>query len=46
MLPFKDKAGETRIKFLCNTLKFVIPTKNTCKIISTGMKLAKNTNMT
>ena len=46
MLPFKDKAGETRIKSLRNTLKFVIPTKNTCRIISTGMKLAKSTNMT
>ena len=38
MLPYKDSTGETRLKSLWNTLKFVIPGNNTCKIIYTGTK--------
>ena len=39
MLPYKGNVGETTPKSLRNTLKSVIPAKNTCKIIYTGTKL-------
>ena len=40
MLPYKGKAGETRLKSLWNTLKSFVPANNTCRIIYTGTKLA------
>ena len=45
MLPYKGKVGETTLKSLRNTLKFVIPANNTCKIIYTGAKLASKFNI-
>ena len=40
MLPYKGKVGETTLKSLRNTLKSVIPTNSTCKIIYTGTKVS------
>ena len=45
MLPYEGKVGETTLKSLWNTLKSVIPTNNTCKIIYTGTKLASKFNI-
>ena len=45
MLPYKSKAGETRVKSLRNTLKSVIPANNTSKFIFTGTKLASKFNI-
>ena len=44
MLSYKGKVGETRLKFLRNTLKSVMPENNTCKIIYTETKLASKFN--
>ena len=45
MLPYKGKIGETRLKSLQNTLKYVMPANNTRKIIYTGTKLASKCNI-
>ena len=45
MLPCKGKVGETTRKSLRNTLKYVIPANNTCKIIYTGTKLDSKFNI-
>ena len=45
MLPYKGKVGETTLKSLRNTLKFVMPVNNTCKIIYTETKLASKFNI-
>ena len=45
MLPCKGKVGETTRKSLRNTLKYVIPANNTCKIIYTGKKLDSKFNI-
>ena len=45
MLPCKGKVGEATLKSLRNTLKSVVPTNNTCKIIYTGTKLASKFNI-
>ena len=44
MLSYKGKVGETRLKFLRNTLKSVMPANNTSKIIYTETKLASKFN--
>ena len=41
MLPYKGKAGETRLKSLRDTLT----ANNTCKIFNTGTKLASKFNI-
>ena len=41
----KDKAGETRLKSLRNTLKSVTPASNTYKITYTETKLASKFNI-
>ena len=45
MLPYKGEVAETTLKSLQNTLKYVIPVNNTCKIIYTGTKLASKFNI-
>ena len=45
MLPYKGEVGKTTPKSLRNTLKSVIPTNKTCKIIYTGTKLASKFNI-
>ena len=43
--PYKGKVGETTLKSLGNTLKSIIPTNNTCKVIYTGTKLVSKFNI-
>ena len=45
MLHYKCKVGETRLKFLWNSVKFVIQANHTCKSIYTGTKLASKFNI-
>ena len=45
MLPCKGKVGETRLKSLRNTLKYVMRANNTCKIIYNKTKLASKFNI-
>ena len=45
MLPYKEKARETRLKSLQNTLKSVVAANNMWKIIYTGKKLASKFNI-
>ena len=44
-LPYKGNVGETTLKSLRNTLKSIIPTNNTCKVIYTGTNLASKFNI-
>ena len=45
MLLYKGKVGETTLRSLPNTLKFVMPVSNTYKIIYRGTKLASTFNI-